>query len=149
MGNNMKKSFLLFILLIFSVTAVFAGITAIIHRKLQAMPMELIKKQSLKYPDIYKYVGVKGKYLKIRTVFSGGCQKHIFKLLWTGKQDPSGETPLYFVHSTPIPDRCEALINQNLEFDISHLPRGTYYLSSPDEDFTKLKNYVFQYPSKK
>jgi len=149
----MKKSILVFTIFIVSMTAVFAmRPKVIVHKKLQALPIELIKKEHIIYPYIsernrerYKINDmfyVRGKHLIIWTAFTGSFQEHIFKLFWTGKKDSSGETALYLCHSIPRPDNYRNNLIKKLEFDISALAPGNYYLG---HHVDQLKNKRFNF----
>ncbi len=66
---------------------------------------------------------IKDNNLVIRVCYGGGCRKHDFKLIWSGKYLESKpiQAYLYLYHNSNN-DNCEAKINQTLYFKLNLLP---------------------------
>ncbi len=65
-------------------------------------------------------VSVEGNILKIAVDYSGGCEKHEFKLYFDGnyKKSMPAKASFILVHDNKG-DQCRSIVNETLTFDIS------------------------------
>ena len=75
-----------------------------------------------------------GDTLKAKVEYGGGCEKHIFTLYWNGQfneEDPPS-IELFFHHNANN-DECEALIMEDVTFDLKPL-KEIYLKAYPDQE---------------
>jgi hypothetical protein len=63
--------------------------------------------------------------LKVKVGYSGGCKEHEFKLMWEGMflESTPVQVELYLIHDSKG-DKCEAYIQETLEFDLNPLKKS-------------------------
>lgn len=72
--------------------------------------------------------------LQATVEYGGGCEKHIFTLYWNGQFKEEGPPSIeLFLHHNANNDECEALIMEDINFDLKPL-KDTYLKGYPDLD---------------
>ena len=100
-----------------------------------------------------KNLAIDGSNLILDISYSGGCEDHVFNLIWTGKyvETLPPQVDLYLVHNANN-DNCEAYFSKQLKFDLTPLITGASQQYQSKEivlninDYDNLKQQI-KYPT--